>query len=128
MGRIVTSVEISNALDPDKRLRCDALVDTGSSHLVLPTAWRDRLGASPSRQVIQVETADQNRISGEIAGPFTIQVEGFRLVHGEVMFVDMHPQDGQYEPLLGYIVLEAIPAAVDMLGHRLISVKHLDLK
>ena len=55
-------------------------------------------------------------------------MEGFRPVHGEVMFVDMHPEDGQDEPLLGYIVLEAIPAAVDMLGHRLVGVKHLDLK
>src|SRR5438105_9565670 len=32
--------------DPSKGLRCDALVDTGASFMVLPSAWRDRLGRS----------------------------------------------------------------------------------
>ena len=40
----------------------------------------------------------------------------------------MTPEDGIYEPLLGYIVLEQSQAAVDMLGHRLIHVKYADLK
>jgi len=44
MGRIVTSVKIENVSDPSKSIRCDALVDTGASFLVLPSAWRDRLG------------------------------------------------------------------------------------
>ncbi len=40
----------------------------------------------------------------------------------------MGPVNGGYEPLLGYIVLEQSQAAVDMLGHRLILAKRLDLK
>lgn len=36
--------------------------------------------------------------------------------------------DGNYEPLLGYIVLEQCQAAVDMLGHRLVHVGKTDLK
>jgi hypothetical protein len=40
----------------------------------------------------------------------------------------MQPEDGQYEPLLGYIVLEQSQAAVDMVGRRLVHVKRLDLK
>lgn len=40
----------------------------------------------------------------------------------------MHPKDGIYEPLLGYIVLEQCQAAVDMLGLRLGHVKKTDLK
>jgi hypothetical protein len=40
----------------------------------------------------------------------------------------MQPQDGGYEPLVGYIVLEQSRAAVDMVGHRLVPVKHFDLK
>ena len=32
------------------------------------------------------------------------------------------------EPLIGYIPLEQAQAAVDMLGHRLIKVSHVDLK
>lgn len=42
--------------------------------------------------------------------------------------VDMEPDDGEYEPLLGYLVLEQCGAAVDMIGHRLIPVKYMDLK
>ncbi len=57
-----------------------------------------------------------------------IKIEGFRPVFTEVVFVEMKPADGQYEPLLGYIVLEQCQAAVDMLGHRLVHVKRLDLK
>ena len=45
-----------------------------------------------------------------------------------MLFVDMAPEDGIYEPLLGYIVLEQSGAAVDMLGHRLVHVKRMDLK
>ena len=44
MGRIVTSVTIENAKDLAQGFRCDALVDTGASYMVLPSAWRDRLG------------------------------------------------------------------------------------
>ncbi len=40
----------------------------------------------------------------------------------------MHPADGFYEPLLGYLILEQSGAAVDVLGHRLVHVKHMDLK
>ena len=48
--------------------------------------------------------------------------------YNEVLFVDMHPADGFYEPLLGYLVLEQSGAAVDILGHRLVHVKRMDLK
>ena len=44
MGRIVASVKIENLADSEAKIRCDALVDTGASHMVLPNAWRDRLG------------------------------------------------------------------------------------
>ncbi len=66
MGRILTSVTVDNVLDQDKSIRIDALVDTGATFMVLPSAWKDRLG------------------------------------------------DFQ--------------AAIDMLGHRLVPVKYLDLK
>jgi predicted aspartyl protease len=128
MGRITTSVEINNPFEPGKALRCDALVDTGASHMILPRAWKDRLGTVPMSSKVEMETADQTSIGGEVCGPFTIQLEGFRPVSGEVLFIDMHPDNGAYEPLLGYLVLEALPAAVDMLGHRLVPVKRLDLK
>jgi len=128
MGRIVTSVSVQNLSNSDKRIRCDALVDTGASHLVLPSAWKERLGDLEELGAVELELANQQSVQGTICGPVRIQIEGFRAVYNEVLFVDMEPVDGVYEPLLGYIVLEQSAAAVDMLGHRLIHVKRMDLK
>ena len=128
MGRIVASVRIDNLSDPSASVRCDALVDTGASYMVLPSAWKERLGGLEMIQTVDLETATQEIVQGEICGPVRIQIEGFRPIYNEVLFVDMAPEDGIYEPLLGYIILEHSGAAVDMLGHRLIHVKRMDLK
>jgi predicted aspartyl protease len=128
MRRIVTSVKIENVSDPSKSIRCDALVDTGASFLVLPSAWRDRLGDLETIQTVELEIATQQTVQGNICGPVKIQIEGFRPIYNEVLFIKMTPEDGTYEPLLGYIILEQSQAAVDMLGHRLIHVKRMDLK
>lgn len=128
MGRIVSSVTITNISDSPKSLRCDALVDTGASFMVLPNAWKDRLGELEVVDTIALETATQATVEGEIRGPVRIQLEGFRPIFNEVLFVEMTPPDGIYEPLIGYIVLDQSQAGVDMLGHRLIPIKHMDLK
>ena len=128
MGRIVSSVTITNIADPSKNLRCDALVDTGASFMVLPNAWKDRLGDLEAIETISLETATQDTVEGEIRGPVRIQLEGFRPIFNEVLFVEMNPEDGIYEPLIGYIVLGQSQAGVDMLGHRLVPIKHMDLK
>lgn len=128
MGRIVSSVTITSVADPTASLRCDALVDTGASLMVLPNAWKDRLGDLEAIETIDLETATQETISGEVHGPVRIRIEGFRSIFSEVLFVEMKPEDGIYEPLIGYIVLEQSQAGVDVLGHRLVSIKHMDLK
>jgi predicted aspartyl protease len=128
VGRIVTPVRIENAVDSTKSILIDALVDTGASHLVLPLAWRDRLGALTSLDSVELELATQELAHGEVCGPVRIEIEGFRPIFGEVLFVDMHPENGSYEPLLGYIPLEQSQAAVDLVGHRLLRAKHFDLK
>ena len=128
MGRIVSSVTITNVKDPSKVIRCDALVDTGASHMVLPSAWKDRLGELEVLNIVELELADQHKTQGELCGPVQLQVEGFHRVHNDIVFVDMAPVDGTYEPLIGYLVLEQSQAAVDMLGHRLVHVKAFDLK
>ena len=128
MGRIAASVTVTNALDPSKSIRCDALVDTGASHLTLPAAWRERLGKLEDYADVKLETATGKIVPGTICAPVKVQIEGFRPVATEVLFVDIEPEDGQPEPLIGYLVLGQSQAAVDMLGHRLIHVKHLDLK
>jgi predicted aspartyl protease len=128
MGRIIASVQIDNAADASKGLKCNALVDTGASLMVLPSAWKARLGVLESGTEIEVETATQEIIRAEVCGPVRIQIEGFRAIFNEVAFVEMKPADGEYEPLISYIVLEQSQAAVDMLGHRLVPNKHMDLK
>lgn len=128
MGRIIASVKIENITDAAKSLRCDALVDTGASFMVLPSAWKERLGDLEVIREVELETATQDTVRGEVCGPVRIQIEGFPPIFSEVLFVVMNPVDGIYEPLIGYIILEQSQAGVDMLGHRLVPVKHMDLK
>jgi len=128
MGRIVASVRIDNASDFSKGLRCDALVDTGASLMVLPSVWKDRLGVLEATTEVEVETATRETVRAQVCGPVRIQIEGFRPIFNEVAFVEMKPANGEYEPLIGYIVLEQSQAGVDMLGHRLVPIKHMDLK
>jgi predicted aspartyl protease len=128
MGRIVTSVTITNVKNSEYTMRCDALVDTGASSLVLPKAWQERLGPLELIQRVEFETATQTTVMGEICGPVRIQLEGFRPLYNEVVFVEMSPEDGIYEPLVGYIILEQSQAAVDMVGPRLLHVKNMDIK
>ena len=99
MGRIVSSVTINNISDSSKTLRCDALVDTGTSFLVLPDAWRDRLGDLEIIGRISLETATQESVEGDICGPVRIQIEGFRPIYNEVLFVEIKPEDGIYRAL-----------------------------
>lgn len=127
-GRIIAQVRITNARDPSKSIHCDAMVDTGASYMVLPSAWKERLGELELLSVVELETGTQARVKGEICGPVQIQIEGFRMVYSEVVFVDMEPKDGLYEPLIGYIILEQAQIAVDMVGHRLVYVRMMDLK
>lgn len=128
MGRIVASVKLTNLLDIDKNYRCDALVDTGASHMVLPNAWRERLGEMEEVRRIRLELANQEIAEGIVCGPVRLQIEGFPPIVTEVIYVEMAETFEDYEPLLGYIPLEQSQAAVDMLGHRLVPVKYLDLK
>jgi len=128
MGRIVANVRIGNLFDPEKAIECDALVDTGAAYMVLPAAWQDRLGRLDRIREIDCETVTQDLVKAQVYGPVEIRVEGFAPVYGEVLFLDMRPADGIYEPLLGYIILEQCQAAVDMLGVRLVHVKKTDLK
>ena len=58
-----------------------------------------------------------------------VKIEGLRPVSNEVIFVDMKPEENaEYEPLLGCVILAPAPAAVDMLGCRLVPVKYIDMK
>ena len=128
MGRIIASVNISNIADKEKKIRIDALVDTGASHMILPVQWKKRIGDLEEIRTVELETATQKTEQGSVCGPVRLQIEGFKPIFTEIVFIKMEPDQGEYEPLIGYISLEQSQAAVDMLGHRLVYVKRLDLK
>jgi len=129
MGRIVAQVKVANFADPNRTLSLSALVDTGAAYITLPNAWRESLGEVEQLAEIEVEMADQSVKKGLVCGPFRVRIGEFRPIMAEVLFLDMQPdEDGEYEALLGYIALEQAGAAVDMLGHRLVHVKRVDLK
>jgi len=128
MGRIIASVSISNIEDKEKKIRIDALVDTGASHMILPEEWKERIGDLEEIRTVELETATQKTEQGSVCGPVRLQIEGFKPIFTEIVFIKMEPDQGEYEPLIGYIPLEQSQAAVDMLGHRLVYVKRLDLK
>lgn len=77
MGGVITSVQISNVQEPSNTLRCDAMVDTGDTFMVLPSAWKDRLGELQTIEKVRLETATQATVEGEICGPVRIQLERF---------------------------------------------------
>jgi predicted aspartyl protease len=129
MGRIVTQVKLANLTDHSKEISMSALVDTGAAYITLPNAWRERLGKVEQLAEIDVEMAGQSVKKGCVCGPLRSRIGGFRPLMVEVLFLDMQPdEDGEYEPLAGYIALEQAGAAVDMLGHRLVHIKRVDLK
>ena len=129
MGRIVVQTTVTNLFDEDKSIRCAMLVDTGAGALILPLAWKEKLGRFKRSEKVELQLANQEILQGEACWPVEIRIDGFRPVANEVVFVEMGAAEGQeYEPLLGYIVLEQAQAAVDMLGHRLVPVKYIDMK
>ena len=128
MGRIVTPVKIENLLDPSKKIETDALVDIGAYMMTLPNAWRGRLGDLPASRKVELHLATEETVEGEVCDPVYIQIPGFPRIAGEVLFIEMKPADGEYEPLIGYITLEQSQAAVDMMGHRLTHVRYMDMK
>ena len=128
LKRIIVSVKVENVRDVSKSFVCDAFVDTNASLMVLPAAWKARLGQLESIRTIEPESATYGTIKSEVCGPVRIQIDGFRPIFSEVSFVEMNPDEGKYQPLIGQIVLAQSQAAVDILGHRLVRIKHMDLK
>ena len=129
MGRIVVQVKVTNLFDPDKSIQCAMLVDTRAGALILPIAWKQRLGEFRRSENVELQLANREVLKGEACWPVETKVDGFRPVANEVVFVDMGmDEEEDYEPLLGYVILEQAQAAVDMLGHRLVPVKYIDMK
>ncbi len=103
-------------------------VDTGAGALVLPPAWKGRLGDFQCTEEVELQRANGEVVRGEACWPAEIQIEGFRPVSNEVIFPEAGAGDEGAEPLLGHVILEQAQAAVDMVGHRLAPVKCNDMK
>ena len=105
-------------------------MDTGAGALILPAAWKERLGDFLRSEPVELQLANGDVIRGEACWPVEIKIEGFRPVANEVIFMgtEDEEEDDVPEPLLGYVILEQAQAAVDMLGHRLAPVRYIDLK
>jgi predicted aspartyl protease len=128
VGRITTSVRVGTFSEPALEIVCEALVDTGAYCLTLPSSWRERLGPLPISRDVDLELADRSPVRGRICGPVRIRIDGFPECAGEVLFVDPAPSGSAFEPLIGYLTLEAAGVVVDMVGHRLVQLKVFDLK
>ena len=128
MGRIIAQTRVTNLFDEDRSIQCGMLVDTGAGALILPAAWKERLGSFRYSESIELQMAKGEVLQGETCWPVKIEIEGFRPVSNEVVFLDMGEDEAAHEPLLGYVVLEQAQAAVDMLGHRLVPFRYIDLK
>ena len=129
MGRIIAQTRITNLADESRSIECGVFVDTGAGALILPRAWKARFGDFLRSEPVELQLANGDVVRGESCWPVEIKIEGFRPVANEVVFMeDDEDDDDVQEPLLGYVILEQAQAAVDMLGHRLVPVKYIDLK
>ncbi len=128
MGRITTKITVSSLSDPEQAIECNALVDTGTAFLALPTVWKEKLGSLDKLREVKVELGNQTRASAEVWGAIKLEIEGCKPVYTEVLFIDMEPEDGKYEPLLGYIPMEQSQITLDMTTYELVPVKYVDLK
>ncbi|MFQ5641086.1 MAG: hypothetical protein ACE5IR_24170 [bacterium] len=70
MGRIVSHVKVTNLFEKKSVITCDSLVDTGTAYMVLPTAWKKRIGKIDTIRHIDCETATQEIIKSEVCGPY----------------------------------------------------------
>ena len=66
MGRILTPVTMTDPDDPAGSIRFEALVDTGSSLVVLRGEWKARPGL-PHPEIVERETADPRMEISEVA-------------------------------------------------------------
>ena len=73
------------------------------------------------------ELASGETVASAICGPVRVEIEGFGPLSAEVMFIEMLPSNGVYEPLLGHLPLQSIPVIIDLKTHTLVQVS-ADLK
>lgn len=98
MGKVLASVTVTNFTDSSKSVNFIGLVDTGSTYLTLPSAWKDKLGELEKVEEVQLEMASGEIRTGEIYGAVQIKIDNFRQIISEVLFIDIEAdEDGNFE-------------------------------
>ena len=69
MGRIIVRTEVTNPFDRDKSVRRGMLVDTGAGALILPMAWKERLGAFQHSEPVELQLANSASTLAAAAHP-----------------------------------------------------------
>lgn len=111
MGVFQVPIEVGG-LGGGRFERVDALVDTGASYTMLPSAMLRGLGIEPHRK-IWFELADGDRRVYEL-GHALVRVNG-----DETPTVVVFGDDDMRTPLLGAYTLEGLALSVDPLRRRL---------
>lgn len=125
MGAIVSQVRLTNNFDQGQHIEFSALVDTGSTYLVMPLAWKSRLGQLEHIRSGLANLADGRTIETDIWGPLRIEIDNFPPTYTEVVFMDMGDDADRYEALLGHLPLQQANLGLDMLNHKLFSLKYI---
>ena len=125
MGRVITSATVENNSDlwdahrgkiPAAQIRrieiTDALVDTGSTTLALPTSMIRQLGLDKSYEKVAITSGGKRTIA--VYEPVRVTIQG-RFCTVDVMEV---PDD--VPPLIGQIPLEDLDWVVDLRNRKLI--------
>ena len=129
MGEIVVDLTVENLVEPSRQITCRATVDAAAYGLILPKAWKPRLGVLPDLTEVDVDLLGGRVVAVEIGGPVRVQLDGFRRMTTEVVFVDMTPlSDGTYLPIVGATVLALANVEIDVQGCRLVARPYYKLK
>ena len=62
----MAAVDLENPAEPREYKKIVALVDTGASHLTLPSAWKGQLGSFEMEETIELQIATQEVVPGII--------------------------------------------------------------
>ncbi len=111
MGKVRVPVRVSNPFDAGRYWEADFLVDTGSTVSSVPVDVLNSIGVDAS-EIVEVFMAD-GRSALRRVGLASFDVAGVKRT-SEVIYA---PEDT--EPLLGFLILEAMGFLVDPLQERL---------
>lgn len=114
MGETYADLTLKN-LFGGASVRVRALVDTGSSYMIVTPAVASALGFDTTELMVRnVTLADNRRIPAPVAGPLEILFEDRRCALEAVVL-------GGAECLMGFIPLEAMDLIVDPIRQRVIG-------